>query len=103
MSTPGSSRHAPAATIPGGTGIYGLNLILLFDLVNLNRVTARDIKAILRSYEETYPHPYLPTYALGNHDCRRYMSRIGGDAALARLLAFFLYTARGRGADPLLR
>ncbi len=73
----------------------GLNLILLFDLVNQSRMTARHIKAIIRAYEAEYPHPHLPTYALGNHDRRRYMSRIGGNAALARLLAFFLYTARG--------
>jgi len=73
----------------------GQNLILLFDLVGLNRVRAGDIKAIIRAYEDEYPHPYVPTYTLGNHDRRRYISRIGGDAELARLLAFILYTARG--------
>jgi alpha-glucosidase len=73
----------------------GLNLILLFDLVLLNRTKAEDIKSVIRHYEDVYPEPFIPTYALGNHDSRRYFSRIGEDVELARLLAFFLYTTRG--------
>jgi oligo-1,6-glucosidase/alpha-glucosidase len=73
----------------------GLNLILLFDLIHRNRWKAEDLKAIIRSNEAAYPEPLVPTYALGNHDRRRYFSRIGEDPALARLLALFLYTARG--------
>ncbi len=63
--------------------------------MHLNRVTSEDIKAIIRSCEKEYPDPFVPTYALGNHDRRRYFSRIDEDTGLARLLAVFLYTVRG--------
>ena len=73
----------------------GLNLILLFELIQLHGAKAADIREILNYYEKEYPSPYLPTLSLGNHDRRRYMSRIGENPALARLLAVLQYTARG--------
>ena len=78
-----------------GENLDGLNLILLFDLIHLHKFKARDICNILDYYEREYPHPYLPTLSLGNHDRRRYMSRIGADKNRARLLAVLQYTARG--------
>ncbi|MBU45296.1 MAG: glucohydrolase [Spirochaetaceae bacterium] len=75
----------------------GLNLILLFDLIELqgNDKKSEEIRGILNNYETNYATPYIPTYCLGNHDRRRYMSRIAGNADLARLLALLQYTARG--------
>jgi oligo-1,6-glucosidase/alpha-glucosidase len=72
----------------------GLNLILLFDLIHLNKVNAQTIKEIILTNEAEYPSPMIPTYCLGNHDRRRYFGRIGENIDLAKLLAFFIYTVR---------
>ncbi|MCB1170725.1 MAG: alpha-glucosidase [Leptospiraceae bacterium] len=76
----------------------GLNLILQFDLIELhgaNGNKAEEIRSILKRYETEYAPPLLPTYSVGNHDRRRYMSRIEHNHGLARLLALLQYTARG--------
>jgi len=72
----------------------GLHLILLFDLIHLKKVNAENVKKIIRTNEEEYPLPMMPTYSLGNHDRRRYFDRIGKNAGVAKLLAFFIYTVR---------
>lgn len=73
----------------------GLNAVLLFDLIHMDKPSADDIRKMIQSYERDYPEPLRPTFALGNHDRRRYFSRIGKDVALAKLLAFLVYTLRG--------
>ncbi len=78
-----------------GDNLDGLNLILLFDLIHLHKFKASDVRSILNYYEKEYPPPYLPTLSVGNHDRRRYMSRIGKDQKRAHLLAVLQYTARG--------
>jgi oligo-1,6-glucosidase/alpha-glucosidase len=77
-----------------GDNNNGLNLILLFDLIHLNKVNAASIREIIEQGEQDYPAPLIPTYCLGNHDRRRYFDRIGKDTELAKLLALFLYTTR---------
>lgn len=81
-----------------GPNMDGLNLILQFDLIELHGGKgnkAPEIRSILHRYESEYAFPCLPTYALGNHDRRRYMSRFEKNQGLARLLAMLQYTARG--------
>ncbi len=72
----------------------GLSLILLFDLIHLNQVTADSLYRIIEKNEKEYPPPLMPTFCLGNHDRRRYFSRINKDEELAKVLALFIYTTR---------
>ncbi len=77
-----------------GKKLDGLNLLLNFDLMEVKTVTAGALRGIVDDFEERYPAPMVPTCGMGNHDRRRVMSRLGGDAGLAKLLALFQYTIR---------
>jgi len=77
-----------------GENLDGLNLVFLWELLNLN-CTALFLREVIQHYEQSYPTPYTPVYVFGNHDRKRLISQCGGDTRIAKLLALFQYTARG--------
>ncbi|MFP4501287.1 MAG: alpha-glucosidase [Candidatus Hydrogenedentota bacterium] len=81
----------------GGTANDGLHLAFVFDMIFLLPWQRRAgfFRQVAAALEHHFPPPFMPTLVYGNHDMRRVMSRIGGDAHLARLLALFQLTARG--------
>jgi glycosidase len=72
----------------------GLNLVFMWDLLKL-KAEAPFLRAVIRRFETFYSPPYTPVYVLGNHDNKRYISKIGGDIEKAKLLALLQFTARG--------
>ena len=72
----------------------GLNLIFLWELLNL-KTTAAFLRKVIQHYEQNYPVPYTPVYVFGNHDRKRLISQCGGDLRIAKLLALFQFTVRG--------
>ena len=77
-----------------GENQEGLNLVFLWDLPD-SKITAANLKKVIKKYESNFPDPYLPVYVLGNHDRKRVLSRAGGNENLAILLAVLIFTARG--------
>lgn len=77
-----------------GDRLDGLNLAFLWNLLPL-RAEARFLKNVIRKYENRYPAPFAPVYVLGNHDQKRYLSKIGNDIRKAKLLALMQFTVRG--------
>lgn len=77
-----------------GERLDGLNLVFLWDLLE-PKVNTRFLRQVIRYYETNYPAPYTPVYVLGNHDQKRFISKIGNDARKAKLLALFQFTVRG--------
>lgn len=72
----------------------GLHTIFLFQAVRM-RYRARFFYELIEHIEEQYPPPFTPVYVLGNHDFRRWISRIGNREDRARLVALIQLTARG--------
>jgi oligo-1,6-glucosidase/alpha-glucosidase len=72
----------------------GLHLAFLWQLLQLVP-EARFFRNVIRHYEANFPAPYVPVYVFGNHDRKRVISRVGGDARKAKLLALFQFTVRG--------
>jgi len=72
----------------------GLNLIFMFDTVNI-KFSADFFRGILKRFEEQFPYPYIPTIVFGNHDVMRSISKVGNDPEKAKCLALFQMTARG--------
>lgn len=81
----------------GGETNNGLHLAFIFDMILMLpwQRTAKWFRRLLQEFEAYFPEPFQPTLVFGNHDMRRLMSKIGGDADLARVLAMFQLTARG--------
>lgn len=77
-----------------GKNLDGLNLIFLWDLLNI-KPSASKLRKVIGHYERHYPPPYLPVYVFGNHDRKRLLSRIDRNADAAKLLALLQYTVRG--------
>jgi alpha-glucosidase len=72
----------------------GLNLAFFWDLMRL-KVEASFLHDVIHRYETSFPPPYTPVYVFGNHDNKRFISKIGGDVDKAKLLALLQFTARG--------
>jgi alpha-glucosidase len=72
----------------------GLHAIFLFQMLRFT-FRATFFRHILRTFEDRYPAPLMPTLVLGNHDQRRWISRIGGDHRKARCISLVQLTARG--------
>jgi oligo-1,6-glucosidase/alpha-glucosidase len=77
-----------------GENQEGLNLVFLWELLNL-KTTAAFLREVIQHYEQIYPAPYTPVYVFGNHDRKRLISQCGGDLRIAKLLAMFQFTVRG--------
>jgi oligo-1,6-glucosidase/alpha-glucosidase len=77
-----------------GENQEGLNLVFLWELLNL-KTTAAFLRKVIQHYERNYPAPYTPVYVFGNHDRKRLISQCSGDLHIARLLALFQFTVRG--------
>lgn len=77
-----------------GGDLDGLNLVFLWDLLNL-KADAGFLRGVIRHYEDHYPRPYTPVYVYGNHDRKRLISHIDGDMRVAKLLALMQFTVRG--------
>jgi glycosidase len=72
----------------------GLNLVFLWNLMDL-QPNPGYLRNVVLHYETHYPEPFTPVYVYGNHDRRRFLSRIGEDNRMASLLALFQFTTRG--------
>lgn len=72
----------------------GLQAIFLWDLMDF-AFRADYFWEVLDHYETCYPEPYTPVLVLGNHDSRRWIDRIGGESAKAKLISLLQLTARG--------
>jgi alpha-glucosidase len=70
----------------------GVHLPFNFHLIHV-RWNARQIDALISTYEAALPSFGWPTWVLGNHDRHRLASRIG--SAQARVAAMLLLTLRG--------
>lgn len=72
----------------------GLNLIFLFNTIEFN-FTAKFFKKMIATFEEAYPEPFVPVYAFGNHDQKRFISKLGNSIEKAKIIALIQYTVRG--------
>ncbi len=72
----------------------GLHAVFLFQMLRFT-FRAAFFRKILKTFETCYPSPHMPTLVLGNHDQRRWVSRIGGDLRKARCISLVQLTARG--------
>ncbi len=77
-----------------GESFDGLNLVFLWELLNLKNTTPF-LRKVIQHYERHYPSPHTPVYVFGNHDRKRLISHCGGDMRIAKLLAVFQFTVRG--------
>jgi oligo-1,6-glucosidase/alpha-glucosidase len=71
----------------------GLHLVFLFETLYF-KFSAKWFKQIIKSFEQEFSYPFIPTWVLGNHDNYRYMRRIGNDLQKARLLVLLQLTLR---------
>jgi glycosidase len=78
----------------GPDGNDGLTLVFDFGMLNF-RFTANYFRDLIHTMEREYPEPFMPVYVFSNHDKRRSMSYLGGDARKARLLHTLQLTVRG--------
>ncbi|MDF3819169.1 alpha-glucosidase [Leptospira sp. 96542] len=72
----------------------GLNLVFQFELIHFE-YKKEFFENLLLKNETDFPAPYQPVYVLGNHDQKRYMSRIGYDVNKAKVLSCFQILSRG--------
>ncbi len=77
-----------------GDGTSGLTHVFDFKMLRF-RFDARSFLRILVDAEAAFQAPNSPVYVFSNHDRPRSISRLGGNAAKARMLHFFQLTARG--------
>lgn len=71
----------------------GLHLIFLFETLYF-KLKASWFRKTIRSFEENFPAPFIPTWVLGNHDIYRYSRRIDNDLRKARIMALLQLTVR---------
>lgn len=76
------------------TGVEGLNMVFLFDMIFYD-YKADFFRKKLVEYEKLLPAPYSPTIVFGNHDNKRTMWRLKNNMQKMRQLALFQLTARG--------
>lgn len=71
-------------------------LTQVFDFAMLNfQFTAAYFRALIAAEERHFPAPFMPVYVFSNHDRRRSMTRLAGDARKAKLLHMLQFTVRG--------
>ncbi len=75
-------------------GLNGLHTIFLFQTLS-TPFKARKWRKMVEHFEESFPHPFVPTYVFSNHDRRRSITPLGNDVRRAKLLALFQFTVRG--------
>ncbi len=79
---------------PDVAGRPGLHVIFLFESLAF-RFSADFFRSLIEKYERLYPHPLVPVWVLGNHDQKRWISRLRGDRRRARCLVLLQLTVRG--------
>lgn len=72
----------------------GLTQVFDFGMLNF-RFTADYFRALIAAEERHFPPPFMPVYVFSNHDRRRSMTRLAGDARKAKLLHMLQMTVRG--------
>ena len=77
-----------------GEAADGLHLVFIFATLGV-RFSGRAVRALVEELERSFPEPFSPTFVLGNHDRPRFIHRLGGDRARAKLLATLQLTVRG--------
>lgn len=78
----------------GETRNDGLTFVFDFEMLGF-RFTADYFRRLIAAEESHFPAPFMPVYVFSNHDRRRSMTRLGGDAAKAKLLHMLQLTVRG--------
>ncbi len=87
-------RHNVIRNYLGDGQRPGLHAIFLFQLLRFT-FSARFFRSVLKTFETLYPPPLVPTLVLGNHDQRRWITRLGGDIGRAKCVSLLQLTARG--------
>ena len=72
----------------------GLNMSFLFEYMD-SKPKVKNYKKVITRIEKSLSFPYTPTFVYGNHDRKRYISRINNDKQKAKLLATMQLTLRG--------
>jgi alpha-glucosidase len=72
----------------------GLTLVFDFGMMSF-QFTAYYFRDLILEMERQYPDPFMPVYVFSNHDKRRSISHLGGDARKAKLLHTLQLTVRG--------
>lgn len=72
----------------------GLHLVFLFKTLRMKH-RARDVRRLVREFEEAFPDPFSPTYVFGNHDRPRSPRRQELHAERTKLRAALQLTVRG--------
>jgi oligo-1,6-glucosidase/alpha-glucosidase len=72
----------------------GLGLVFNFEMLRF-KYNASYFRKLIQNLEQSFPDPYMPVYVFSNHDRRRSMKRLRGDADKAKLLHMLQLTARG--------
>lgn len=93
-------RHQVIRQYLGTPEKPGIHAIFLFQMIRFT-FSARFFRAILQTFEQHYPQPALPTLVLGNHDQRRWISKVGAKTDgttktdRAKCISLLQLTARG--------
>ena len=72
----------------------GLHSVFLFKTLGA-RFSAASFRKLVLEFESMFPEPFTPSWVFGNHDRKRYISKLGDDPEKAKLLAAFQLTVRG--------
>ncbi|MDC7232359.1 MAG: alpha-glucosidase [Spirochaetales bacterium] len=72
----------------------GLHATFLFNSI-YTPFRAPALKKMIRSYEEYFPDPWIPSYVFANHDSMRRMTTLRGNEKKIRLQTLLQHTARG--------
>ncbi|MCZ2393585.1 MAG: hypothetical protein LC105_07010, partial [Chitinophagales bacterium] len=75
-------------------GKNGLHAIFMFNAISMP-FKARKYQKMTETFEKYFAEPLMPTLVFANHDRNRTISRLGGSADKAKLLAMFQFTSRG--------
>jgi oligo-1,6-glucosidase/alpha-glucosidase len=77
-----------------GSRTDGLHMTFQFQSLNAD-FDASTFRHLISEYERYLVEPYIPTWVFSNHDVTRRISKLGNDAAKAKLNALLQLTARG--------
>lgn len=72
----------------------GLGLVFNFEMLPF-KFKAKYFHELVSNIEKDFPEPFMPVYVFSNHDRRRSMRRLHGNACKAKLLHVFQLTVRG--------
>jgi len=72
----------------------GLHSVFLFKALGA-RFSAASFRKLILEFESMFPEPFSPTWVFGNHDRKRYISKLGDNLDKAKLLTAFQLSVRG--------